>query len=664
MRPRVACCVGHDRLALRCEGSSDGSLKIPDTNANCSAKRRPAGGHGWRWAGSGSLTQLILLDAVRLCIARPDRDLFRDVTMTVTMGDKIGLVGINGTGKTTLLRVLAGQLEPDSGEVRRGRGVRVTVLDQAGTLPSGPVIDAVATSIDDRWEAEAVLDKLGMGTRFDQPVDSLSGGEARRVALARALVQPSELLILDEPTNHLDLDAIDWLVDRLQQATSGLLLVTHDRHLLDAVTNRMVELDRGSVYVHNGTYADYLAAKTDRESAAATAEAVRRNLARSELAWLRRGAPARTSKPKAHIARAKEIIETRPEGPARAGDLHLEFPTPRLGDVVIETQGLRLETPDGRLLVKGLDIALDPRERLGIVGPNGVGKTTLLNALAGGCQPAAGDYRPAAGEVTVGSTVRLGYYRQTTDELDPNARARDVVAGPHREADWTDARLLEAFWFDTDTQWAPVHTLSGGERRRLLLLQILGQRPNVLFLDEPTNDLDLETLRALEDFLDEWPGAVVVVSHDRAFLERVVADALVMDGDGFAGRWPGGFGAWDSERRTRRGKRDSVAGRVGPSEQPALQKAKPSGGTQRATSGAGAKSSKRSSSTLGHLMRENEKAMRRLEKTKVDLEAKLQEAGADHQQLADLGQELGDVVGELTRLEDEWLELADEQQNR
>ncbi len=602
---------------------------------------------------------LILLDAVRLRVARPDRDLFRDVTFTVSSGDKIGLVGINGTGKTTLLRVLTGELTPDEGEVRRGRGVRISVLDQAGDLPGGTVIEAMGAAGEDRWEAEAVLDKLGMGGHLTRSVESLSGGEARRVALARALVRPCDLLVLDEPTNHLDLDAIDWLVQRLAQSSAGLLLVTHDRHLLDAVTSRMVELDRGGVYVHNGSYSDYLQAKSDREEAAATAEAVRRNLARSELAWLRRGAPARTSKPKAHIERAKEIIESRPEGPARAGQLHLEFPAPRLGDVVIESQDLRLETPDGRLLLEGLDLALDPRERLGIVGPNGVGKTTLLDALAERSTP-------AAGQVVTGATVELGYYRQSTDELDPEARARDVVAGPHREADWTDARLLEAFWFDTDTQWAPVHTLSGGERRRLLLLQVLGRRPNVLFLDEPTNDLDLETLRALEDFLDEWPGAVVVVSHDRAFLERVVADALVIDGTGFAGRWPGGFSAWDSQRRGKSGKRDSVR-RL--SESPGSQQAQSTGGATKArsrteTASKAGSTSGRSTSTIGHLMRETEKAMRRLEKTKADLETQLADVGDDHQRMAEVGQQLSEVSSELTTLEDKWLELADEQQNR
>ncbi len=618
---------------------------------------------------------MILLDAVELTVSRPDRELFRDVSVTVRRGDRIGVVGINGTGKSTLLRVLAGSRTPDRGQVRFGRGVTVSVLDQEAALPSGLVIEAVvpggADPDDDadrsRWEAEAVLDRLGMGNHLQRPTGSLSGGEAKRVALARALLQPADLLILDEPTNHLDLDTIDWLHNRLLGHRGGLLLVTHDRHLLDAVTNRMIELDRGRWYSHQGGYARYLEERDRREVDAATAEAVRRNLARTELAWLRRGAPARTSKPQARLERARELVDGRPEGPARPAELHLEFGrsgTPRLGDVVIELEGGSLATPDGRTLFEGLDLRLDPRERLGIVGPNGAGKTSLLDVLAGRAAP-------DRGTVTVGSTVELGYYDQTGTEMDPEARVREVVAGPHRKPDWTDARLLEAFWFDTDTQWAQVGTLSGGERRRLQLLTVLAGRPNVLFLDEPTNDLDLETLRALEDFLEDWPGAVVAVSHDRAFLERVVTDALVIDGTGFAGRWPGGFGAWDQQRRQRLAKRDTIRAvgsdaDGGRSDRSAADSGRRSGRSDR--SGADGGRSGRSASTIGHLLRETEKAMKRLEKRKVELEAELDRliggGSGDHEALASVGRELATVSTELQQREDEWLELADEQERR
>ncbi|MEM7273930.1 MAG: ATP-binding cassette domain-containing protein, partial [Actinomycetota bacterium] len=333
---------------------------------------------------------MILVDAVECTMTRPDRALFDRVSLTVSTGDRIGVIGINGTGKSTLLRVLAGTVRPESGEVRHGNGITISVLDQEAALPAGTVVAAVEAAAPDTapWEIAEVLERLGMGPHRDRRTDSLSGGEAKRVALARALVTPADLLILDEPTNHLDLDAIEWLEQRLAGFRGGLILVTHDRHLLDRLTTRMLELDRGRGHVHNEGYAGYLTARRDREADAATAEAVRRNLARSELAWLRRGAPARTSKPKARIEAAKALLDARPEGPARPAELHLEFPTPRLGDVVVELHEVAVDAPDGRRLVDGLDLLLDNRERLGIVGPNGAGKTSLLDVIAGPRPPA------------------------------------------------------------------------------------------------------------------------------------------------------------------------------------------------------------------------------------------------------------------------------------
>jgi len=598
---------------------------------------------------------VILLDAVDLTMTRPDRALFDGVSLTISSGERIGVIGINGTGKSTLLRVLAGNAVPERGEVRLGSGVSVSILDQEAPLPAGTVIEAVAPLAEQRWEAEEVLDRLGMGGHLDRPTNALSGGEAKRVALAAALVQrpdgPSDLLILDEPTNHLDLDSIEWLENRLVGHRGALLLVTHDRHLLDRLTTRMVELDRGTAHLHRDGYAGYLEARETREVDAATAEAVRRNLAKTELAWLRRGAPARTSKPKARIEAATALIEAKPDGPARPADLHLDFPTPRLGDVVIELEGVTVTAPDGRVLCRDLELRLDPRERLGLLGPNGAGKTSLIDVMAGRREP-------AAGTVTIGSTVSIGYYDQMAASLDPEARVREVVAGPHRSADHTDARLLEAFWFDTDTQWARVETLSGGERRRLQLLRVLAQKPNVLFLDEPTNDLDLETLRALEDFLEDWPGAVITVSHDRAFLERVVTDGLIMDGQGRAFRHPGGFAAWDQERRAGGGRRDSIA-TPGRQPKPKAAPAKPS-----ADRGGGGGAKGRSASTIGHQLRQAEKDLARLERSKAKLEAELIEAGDDHEALARLGAELSIVGGELAEVEERWMELAEEQEGR
>ncbi len=587
---------------------------------------------------------MILVDVIAATMTRPDRPLFRDVSVTISTGDRLGLVGINGTGKSTLLRVIAGKVPPEEGEVRLGGGVRISMLDQEAPLPPGTVLGIVSADADPEraWEAEAVLTRLGMGAHFDRDVDTLSGGEIKRVSLAVALLAPSDLLILDEPTNHLDLDGIQWLEDYLAAYRGGLILVTHDRHLLDRTTTRMIELDRGTGFVHEGNYADYLEAKSERDTAAASAESIRKNLAKTELAWLRRGAPARTAKPKARIASATALVNTKAEGPARPADLNLEFPTPRLGDVVIELHGVGATAPDGRELFHDVDLMLDPRERLGIVGPNGAGKTTLLNLMAKRAEP-------QVGTVKWGSTVELGYYDQHGADLDPTARAREVVAGPNREPDWTDARLLESFWFDKDTQWAQVGTLSGGERRRLQLLTTLAAKPNVLFLDEPTNDLDLESLRALEDFLEDWPGAIVVVSHDRAFLERVVTDALVIDGEGFVGRVAGGYPAWDAQRRGANSKKK-------PEKQAKKKQAKKSGDDRQKDKGG------RSSSTIGHLLRTAEKEIARLDKKRVALLASLEAAASDHTKLVGLGSELADVESSLAEQEEAWLQLAEEQE--
>ncbi|MBW8826728.1 MAG: ABC-F family ATP-binding cassette domain-containing protein, partial [Acidobacteria bacterium] len=462
---------------------------------------------------------MILVDLERVAASRPMRPLFADLSLTVASGDRIGVVGLNGCGKSTLLRIISGVAEPESGAARRGRDVRVGFLEQEPHLPPGTARSAVGGA----WQGEAALDRLGMGGKLDADVSSLSGGEAKRVALARLLVAPTDLLVLDEPTNHLDVDAIGWLEEHLASHRGGLVMVTHDRHVLDRVTTRMIEIDRGRSYVHDGGYASWLEARVEREERAAATESTRRNLARRELAWLRRGAPARTSKPKARIASATALVEGRAEAPARAGELDLSsFGASRLGDVVIEAHGVSFAWPGHAPLFTGLDLLLDPRERLGILGPNGSGKTTMLEVLAARLAPTTGTVRH-------GTTVRLGIYDQHGADLDPQQRVRDAAAGGQPPGP-EHAALLERFWFDRDAQFAPIGTLSGGERRRLQLVLVLAAKPNVLLLDEPTNDLDLDTLRALEDFLEDWPGALVVVSHDRTFVDRTVERTIRLGG--------------------------------------------------------------------------------------------------------------------------------------
>jgi len=616
---------------------------------------------------------VILVDVADVAASRPGKPLFADVSFTVSTGDRLGIVGINGCGKSTLLRIMAGLEEPEAGAVRRGRGVRIAVLDQRTDLPAGTVLAAVeAAAGDQRWEAAAVLDRLGMGGLLEADTASLSGGQAKRVALAEALVADADLLIVDEPTNHLDLDAIAWLEDRLATHRGGLVLVTHDRHVLDRVTTKVLELDRGAAYVHEGGYAGYLEGRDLRAEQSAVAEANRRNLARSELAWLRRGAPARTRKSKAHIERAKAVIETRPQDEARSGAPDLtqvqidggetakgwgtnrHVNTPRLGDKVIELHDVGHRFDGGPWLFEHVELLLSPGERLGIVGPNGGGKSTLIDIMAG-------RLTPTIGHVEVGRTAQIGLYDQVGVTLDPAMRVRDAVAGPTRQADWRDSALLEQFWFGADAQWAPIGLLSGGERRRLQLLLVLAARPNVLLLDEPTNDLDLDTLRLVEDFLEDWPGAVVTVSHDRAFLERTVTDVVVLDGAGWAGRRPGGYAAWEADRHLRRTKGRVEAAPVA-ARRPTAEPTGPAPATRTASTARTGTDAvvTRSPSTLRHLIKETEKSVARLERARGRLHDELAAAGADHEALARVGAELTAVTAELTAAEEAWLELTDE----
>ena len=596
---------------------------------------------------------MILADLQRVAAARPGRPLYADLSLTVATGDRLGVVGLNGCGKSTLLRVIAGRAEPEGGVVRQGRDVRVAFLDQHPDLDVGTVRGAATGSSTPVWEAEAMLDRLGMGGMVDADVSTLSGGQAKRVALARTLLSVDglggDLLILDEPTNHLDLDAIGWLEEHLAAFRGGLVMVTHDRHVLDRVTTKVLELDRGKGYVHDGGYGGYLESRALREEQAASAEATRKNLARTELAWLRRGAPARTSKPKARIASATSLVEGRAAAPARAGGLDLgaangDGGTARLGDKVVELHDVDFAwEAGGPLLLRGVRLSLDPRERLGIVGPNGSGKTTLLDLIAA-------RIAPTSGTVEHGTTVRLGYYDQHGAELDPAQRVRDAVAGGQPPT-WEHARLCERFWFDGDAQFAPIGLLSGGERRRLQLLILLAQNPNVLLFDEPTNDLDLDTLRVLEDFFEDWQGALVTVSHDRAFLERTVEDVLALDGSGRATEVPGGYAGWWAGHRARR---------QGPTAAPVGGRAPAAEASQVALPSKPARPTGRSPSTLRRLLGGVEREIEALDRRRRELAAELAVAGSDHEALMKAGRVAAEVDAAVADAEARWLALAEE----
>ncbi|MEM0964283.1 MAG: ABC-F family ATP-binding cassette domain-containing protein, partial [Bacteroidota bacterium] len=535
------------------------------------------------------------------------KPLLDGVSFVVQADEKVGVIGANGAGKTTLLRLATGAEPPDHGEVIVRPGARVGVLAQRpGLNPSATVLDAVvagdgpaATAVraydhalaaldrqpgdaalaeevarlssrldavggwDLEAQARATLDRLGL-TDPEAVVGTLSGGQKKRVALARALVERPDLLILDEPTNHLDTETIEWLEGLLGSWTGALLLVTHDRYVLDRVTNRMLEVASGAVTRYVGSYGDYLETKEAQAAVEAAEESKRQNLARRELAWLRRGAKARTSKSKARIDRAHALLEAKPD--AEPDALEIESVATRLGKKVIRLRGVS-KGFDGQALIDGLTLEIARDDRLGVIGPNGTGKTTLLEMIAG-------RLAPDAGEVERGPTVRVGYYDQESRAL----AASDQEGSEQRMIDYleeiaenikrpdgsviTAAQMLERFGFPRTQHYTPVGSLSGGERRRLYLLRVLLGAPNVLLLDEPTNDLDIPTLVALEDYLDTFAGAVVVVSHDRYFLDRTVGHLLRFDGGGRVREIPGDYSAWLEVARREEAHREAEARRA------------------------------------------------------------------------------------------------------
>ncbi|HAG68328.1 MAG: hypothetical protein ABR75_07185 [Acidimicrobiia bacterium BACL6 MAG-120924-bin43] len=596
---------------------------------------------------------MILIDAQGLSASRPNRPLFDDVSFTLSDGDRVGVVGLNGCGKSTLLRILSGDYRPDAGVVRNGRGSRIGVLAQQPVLPKGSVRAAVGED----WRADAMLDKLGMAGLHDAQTTELSGGQQKRVALAALLVSEWDALILDEPTNHLDLDAIAYLEEWLANYRGGLILVTHDRHVLDRVTNKVLEIDRGHAYMHvpagrnaGSGYAAYLAARIDREEKAVTAEQRRKNLARTELAWLRRGAPARTTKPKARIEAATALIARRPDAAARSGELGLSLGNQRLGSKGVELHGIGFSWPStttgepGALVLNQFDHELEPGDRLGIVGPNGAGKSTLLDLIAG-------RLKPTHGQIDIGSTVKIGYYDQLGRDLNVNQRVREAVAGDKGDPSVEDNQLMRQFWFDGDAQFAPISTLSGGERRRLQLLLTLIEQPNVLLLDEPTNDLDLDTLRALEDYLDEWPGIVVVVSHDRVFLDRTVIDVLALDGHGGAAVVRGGVAGWLAHHNASPTHQIAAAqrGKLIAQDAPIVASA----------SAAKIKPSK-SPSTLKRLLTQAEKTLAQATAAERKIAEELTQAGSDHTALARISANLANAQTKVAAAEESWIALAAE----
>ena len=564
----------------------------------------------------------ILIDLQNVSLEGSERPILEGLSLTISSGDRIGVVGINGAGKSTLLKIIAGTLAPDGGNIRRPKNVHVGFLEQIPHLPDGSIRNALGIG----WEIDAALDRLGMLNAVEISTDHLSGGQRKRVALARLFSQHNDVIILDEPTNHLDLGAIQWLENQITTFRGAVILVSHDRFLLDQVTTRMVEIDRGRTYVHAGGYSKLLEAQAERDTQAASAEQVRRNLARTELAWLRRGVKARSTKPQARIAAAQRLLSTRPEAAAREGTLDLSGDTPRLGTMVMKAHNVAFAYRNGRTILNNVNLELGPGDRVGIVGPNGAGKSTFVNLLARHSEPTAGTLKH-------GPTVKLAYFEQGDGDINLDLNVQELVAGPQgTPGSLADVALMKRFWFAGALQKTKARDLSGGERRRLQLLLALAQRPNVLFLDEPTNDLDLETIRLLEDFLSQWPGTLVVVSHDRTFLSRTTDRLLEVHADGTIADIPGGIDAWIAR----------------------------AAGLSAAPEASGGESSEETASVVprGRILRDAEKDMNRLERRRVTLSDKLTKS-SNYVEQARLGADLEQVLKDLHAAEEHWLSLAD-----
>ena len=603
-----------------------------------------------------------LISLERIAKAYGPRVLLDGVSLGVNEGERIGVVGRNGAGKSTLLALLAGLTEPDSGRIARTSGLR------AGYLPQGDALSGIVGEIafggryaGGTWEREprarSVAAELLAGISLDADVRRLSGGERRRVALTALLAAERDILLLDEPTNHLDIEAIDWLGRHLRDRGGALVVVSHDRWLLDTACDEMWEIADGQVYQTDGGYSAYVLAQAERQAVAEADEQRRRNLARKELAWLRRGPQARSTKPKFRVQAANTLIAAEP--PARDTAELTRMATARLGKTVLELEDVTLTAGD-RVLLDHVTWRLGPGERAGLVGVNGAGKTSLFRLFAGEIGPGAAGNSPAGdgaadgirvtGRVVRGTTVRIGHLSQELTELDPAQRVREAVEEIRLriqvgKGELSAGQLLERLGFSAERQWTPVGDLSGGERRRLQMLRLLMTEPNVLLLDEPTNDLDIEMLTEFEDLLDDWPGTLVVVSHDRYFLERVTDHVDAMLGDGRISALPGGVDDYLERVRACR----AAQAAAGPAR-PAGPAAAESGGGL----APGSAAERAARKELQRLERQIERTAAREDVLSTELAAN----AMDYEKLTELGAELRTVQAERAGLEERWLEVA------
>lgn len=567
-----------------------------------------------------------------------EKPLLTSATLQVNQGDKIGLIGINGTGKSTLLKLLAQQDMPDEGSVFLQPGIQVAYLPQNPDFePQATVLEQVLRDAgkevqEQSYRAKTILTKLGI-TDFSEKVGHLSGGQRKRLAMAAALVKPSDVLLLDEPTNHLDHEMIEWLEMQLKSYKGSLVMVTHDRYFLDRICNCIVEIDQAHLYRYQENYEGFLQLKSEREESALASERKRQSLLKRELAWLQRGARARGTKSRERIERIEKLKEQ--PTPQKEQTLALESLQTRLGRKTLEAKQIS-KTYEGKRLFEDFSYVVLPRDRIGIVGKNGSGKSTLMKVLCGFLPP-------DEGEVICGETVKIGYFSQESEELDPKKRVIDVVKDiaenvQTKQGTITASQMLERFLFPGSLQYSRVEMLSGGEKRRLLLLCVLMESPNLLFLDEPTNDLDIQTLQVLEAYLEAFPGAVITVSHDRYFLDRVTDKGFALLGEGKVKPYLGGYTAYWEQERTQDPPKPVQ------NEQPKLKK------------------EKKKTKFSYHEQREYDTIEQEIETLEKDLEEvnqQIESAGSDYLRLQELTEQQQALEMQIEQKMDRWAELEE-----
>ena len=666
---------------------------------------------------------MLLLSIENLAHSYGERTLFKNVNFNIETGDKIGLIGINGTGKSTLLRHIAeldGGKDPETGEpgkiipngtcvmeylpqdppfepeatvigqIFRGDSPMMkllrsyeSVLDETALHPDDAAVQRRLLEVQQQmdqhfaWqlesEAKAVLNRLGI-TDFNQKMKTLSGGQRKRVALAGVLVRPSDLLILDEPTNHMDNETVAWLEGQLQKRKGALLMVTHDRYFFDRVINRTLELDNGTAYLYTANYSGFLQKRAERRELESAAARKLQNIYRRELAWISRGAEARRTKKKDRVERFAEIEAAAKEKVNRQ-ELEITSAATRLGKTVVELEHVSCFY-EGIEYIHDFSYILLRDDRVGIIGPNGVGKTTLMDIIAGRLQP-------DSGTVTIGQTVKIGYFSQHSEFPDTRERVLEYIrdAGNYvLAADGTyisAAMMLERFLFPPELQWVPISKLSGGEQRRLYLLRILMEAPNVLLLDEPTNDLDIPTLSVLEEYLDTFAGAVIAVSHDRYFLDRFARRIFAVEAGGVLRQYPGGYSDYERSRQLEALEQEELKGPGEVLQKNSQNKKKPAEKNRTAGSGDGAKREQAEADGMGEKETENKSAgltfsekieLEKLEETIAGKEAEskmisreITLAGNDYEKIAQLSDDLNRVEKELETLTERWLELSDKE---